>query len=67
MLADISSGNDQCHSEQDEENAVAEARCQGFAENQYTEEYSRERFQRTQNSRRSRADILNGLRGAEEG
>ena len=67
MRRNIASGYNKRHSHDDQYNSATQSRCQAFPEDRYSEEYSRDRFQSSKDSRRSRTYVLHGLRRTEKG
>lgn len=60
MGRDSISGDDEAHGQDNQQNSAADPRSQGLSENRHTEKYGRYGFERAQNSRGRRTDVLNG-------
>lgn len=67
MCRNIASGYNKCHSQDNQYNSATQSECQTFPEDCYSEEYSRYRFQSSEDGCRGRTYILHSLRSAEEG
>lgn len=67
MCRNIASGYNKCHSQDNQYDSATQSECQTFPEDRYSEEYSRYRFQSSEDGCRGRTYILHGLRRTEEG
>ena len=61
MCRNIASGYNKCHSQDNQYNSATQSGCQTFPENCYSEEYSRYRFQSSEDGCRGRTYILHSV------